>query len=208
MADRNISELSTPLYIGSGSDRMVIDTDGTISFEGEASTWDDLRAPLFGQKLSVTKGSVDYNYIEGTITFESGGSISKEEDVVLMNFQVPHAAKANSLFKFHIHWIQDSLTEREFTIQYRVQSNGAMRSTTWNTLTIPTSVANNVFTYTTGTINQITRLFDLDLTGAGISAIIQIRIARTDSEAGNIDGQFLDAHYQIDSVGSSNEYVK
>jgi hypothetical protein len=67
-------------------------------------------------------------------------------------------------------------------------------------------VAEDVFEYTSGTLNQITRLAAIPV--AGLSTIVQFRLCRTDSETGDIEVLFLDAHYEIDGTGSSEEYVK
>lgn len=208
MADRNIEALVDPLYIGNGANRVKVGTDGTLTVEEEGTTWDDLRASLIGQKLYSNRGTVDYNYSEGAVSFSPNGDITNDDDYVLVNYQMPHAALVDGPFHFHMHWFQTDNTPREITLEYRVQSNGEPKDTTWTQIVAPTGGTADAFTYTSGTLNQITELFTLDTTGFGISAVIQVRMTRSDSVAGAIDITQLDAHYKIDSFGSSEEYIK
>ena len=208
MADRNVEALTAPLYVGNGANRAKINTDGTFTVEGTATAWNDIRASLIGSKLLENQGTVDYNFSENSVTFQQNGDITDNDDVVLMNFQMPHDAMTSSPFRFHIHWHQVNTNVIQWTLEYRVQSNGGAKDTTWTVVNVPATGTANLFTYTSGTLNQITKLVEIDTTGFGISAVIQIRLTRSDSTGGSVDAYFLDAHYMIDSLGSSEEYVK
>lgn len=207
MADRNVEALTDPLYIGNGANRIKVSLDGTLTTEGTATTWNDVRTDLFGARLSVNRGRVDYNYDEGSITLQDNGDIDNNDDVVQGSFQMPHDAKEDSLFKFHIHWWQTDNTSREFTVSYRVQPNGSAKTVPWTPIVVTADATTNAFTYTSGTLNQITALFNLDTTGFGLSSLIQFKLTKSDNN-GDVDATFLDAHYEIDSLGSAEEYVK
>ena len=194
--------------VGSGANRLKIEADGTIKREGDATVWDDLVTSLIGSRLYSTAGKVNYNYAENAVEFQPGGSISTEADVINFNFQHPHAAVVNGSLKLHIHWEQPNSTDREFTVRYRIQKNGQEKTTAWTTVVVAANATNNVFAYVSGTLNQITPLASIDMTDAGISATVQVQMARTDSETGNILGTFLDAHVEYDTDGSRSEYSK
>jgi hypothetical protein len=117
----------------------------------------------------------------------------------------------------HIHWFQNQDVLPNFLIQYRWQINGEAKITSWSNLKLDS----NVFTYVTGTLNQITT----NLTGisppvdAVLSDILQIRLIRdtnngstefsgADTFSGNTPIMNLDIHYEINSLGSNTEYSK
>jgi hypothetical protein len=174
---------------------------------GIQQVWDDLVNSLIGRRLSSVAGRIDYNYDNNSITMQNNGDIDTANDRLILNLQYPHAAVADGVMNLHVHWEQVSSNDIEFTTQYRIQSNGSAKETAWTTV-ISSSVSNSVFPYVSGTINQITKLATVDLTGAGISATVQFRVARTDSTTGDIEAVFVDAHVKRDMVGSRSEYVK
>ena len=197
--------------VGSGSDRAKFESDGTLKFEGDSTTWDDIVGSLIGKKLSSTVGKVDYNWAENSIKFQSGGSISTANDIVNINLQYPHAAKEGGIFAFHLHYEQTDTYANmpvQFTVKYRVQNNGAAKNTTWTTVTVEANDDNTVFPYSSGTLNQILKLVDIDITGMNISSTVQIQFARTDSATGDLYATFADAHIERDTIGSRSQYSK
>ncbi len=178
---------------------------------GNSSTtvgWDDLVSSLIGRRLASTSGKVDYNYGENSVTFAPGGNITNDNDCVVWNLQKPHKTKTNSVLKMHFHYWQPDDTDREFTLRYRIQSNDTAKTTAWTEVIVSTN-ANNTFTYTSGTLNQICTLADVDWSAANLSSTVQLRMARTDSESGNLDVTFVDGHFATDQErGSRQEFVK
>ena len=124
------------------------------------------------------------------------------------NVQKPHGAKDDSVFKLHMHWEQTDATTREFKLRYRIQENNSAKTTAWTEVTIDTNT-NNVFSYTSGTLNQITRLADIDWSNVSLSSTVQFRMTRSDATAGVVDVTFVDGHVEYDQArGSAQEYVK
>lgn len=203
------NNLTEDLHIGNeaNGNSTKIEPDGTIVSEGDATCWDDLSTSLIGRRLASNTGSVDYNWDENTITFQPNGSITNQNDRIVLNLQKPHAAKTDSVTKFHIHWEQPDATEREFTVRYRIQQNGELKNTTWTTVVVST-INNNVFPYTSGVLNQITRLVTIDWSTVPLSSTVQIQFTRTDSNAGNIELVFADSHVEYDMFGSRQEFIK
>lgn len=207
MATRDISDLTEPLYIGSNTNRTKFEVDGSIVNEGDSTTWEDIQTSLIGRRLYSAAGSIDYDYDENAIEFSQNGDINSINDVVGWSIQYPHKAKVDSEFRVHIHWEQTSTNDIEWSLKYRVQDNGSVKTTTWTTVVV-SSLANNVFTYTSGTLNQITPLVEIDMTGYSISSILQFQLTRSDSTGGTVLGTFVDAHYEADTLGSRSEFIK
>lgn len=210
MANRDVSALTAPLHLGSAGDRTVVEQDGSLKFEGAATVWEDLDGRLNGSSLYTAAGKADYSFTEVCVVLQPSGSLATAGDVVELAFQVKHAAKAGSPLKLHIHWEQTDATARQFSYTYRVQKQGAAKTADWaTTVVVSTTTAGvNAFTYTSGVLNQISSLGEITLTDVGISAIVQVKLTRTDAVVGDINVTYLDAHYEIDTVGSRQEYVK
>ena len=203
----NGSEYARDLGFGSGANRSKFEEDGTLKFEGDATVWDDVVGSLIGKNLSDNTGSVDYNWVENTITFAPNGDIDTSADLVNFNVQIPHGTKLNSIADLHLHWEQIDDVPREFTVRHRIQNNGQAKTIAW-TESIVSTATDAKFAYSTGILNQISDLVDIDLNGIGISSVIQFQVTRTDAIAGDIEVTFMDVHVEKDTIGSRLEYVK
>jgi len=170
--------------------------------------FDDLTTSLIGRRLSSNAGSVDYNYADNAIDFSPNGSISSDNDCVVWNLQKPHATKAGSTLNMHFHYWQEDATDRYFTLLYRIQDNNTAKNTTWSEVVVSTNT-NNVFTYTSGTLNQICKLVDIDWSNVALSSTVQLRMTRSDAVAGAVTVTFVDGHVERDqTMGSRQEFVK
>lgn len=197
------------IYTDGAGNGTKIMSDGSIRFVGTARVFDDLIGDVMSKRLFSTTGTVSFDFDENTIEWEPGGSISDNNDRIAFNLQYPHNAVIgdNSFFKLHFHWFQDATTDFSFAAQYRIQNNGKPKETSWTTITASTT-DNSIFSYTGGTLNQITVFPEIDVTGCDVSSTVQFRFARTDSETGDAHTTFIDAHYAIDSQGSIDEFSK
>jgi len=185
-----------------------VNSAGHLSLTGDATCWDDLREPLNGENLFTNPGKADYDWAELAVTFDPSGNIATDGDIVTQTYQLPHACKVGSTLKLHIHWWQTDATTRQFTWQYRLQNQRAAKTTAWSASINVDTNTNNAEPYVSGTLNQITKLGDIDTTGLSLSSMVQIKLTRTDAVAGKLSATYLDLHYEIDSLGSNAEYTK
>lgn len=169
--------------------------------------WDDIVNSLVASRLTSTSGKLNYNFDENTVTMQSGGVITNINDRLLFNQQYPHAAVVDGEMRLHIHWWQVDSTPREFTVEYRIQINSEAKNEEWIQVVVDSNI-NNKFEYVSGDLNQITELIAVDMTGVGISATVQFRLARTDAVIGDIEASFIDSHVRKDMIGSRQEYVR
>ena len=199
------------LQITGDNNKVPVKLDNTV--------YEDKAYPLFGKRLSSSTGTADYDYNEMNVRFQPSGGIEDIRDTVGMVAEIPHQAIANGKIYPHIHWEQTTTDANVWTLQYRIQDNGSQKVTDWSVSMTATSGelaedCDNVFDYSSGTLIQISRFKDasgnyyIDLDGIGISATIQFRMTRTDSLTGNIYADFFDFHYQIDDIGSKDEFSK
>ena len=83
--------------------------DGTLRSRGDATSWKDMVADLFGRNLNSASGKVDYDWDVNAIGFQSGGLITNVADRVQGNLELNHEFKVGSAitFKPHVHWFQE-----------------------------------------------------------------------------------------------------
>lgn len=210
MPNVDIEGLVAPLYFGNGVNRTKINTDGTLTFEGTSTGFDDISGHINSSSIAGTPGKVDYDETEDLIVFEPSGAIATLADLIGVKFQLKHKHKVGTPLKLHIHWRQPNAGPHEFTYKYRFINNGAASTLTWSDpIVVAATGDNNAFEYVSGNLDQKTILGDIPTTGLELSSIIQVKIARTDAVAGNLYVYDIDGHIEIDSAtGSSTEYTK
>ena len=210
------SVVATELTVGNDTDYTEIETNGTLRMYGEATVFKDELQSLLVQLKNNPADQLVLNIAEGTLDFKDTATLT---DYAAMNVQINHDWKIGSTVFPHIHWFQNQAQTPNWLIQYRWQSNGGLKDTTWKNY--PLDI--NVFTDPGAgeTKIQISHN-DSGITppvGAGLSDILQLRIIRdTDNDSGEFTGVDnytglapainVDVHFEINSIGSNEEYVK
>jgi hypothetical protein len=186
--------------------------EGHQTMEGNATVWDDLLGDVTGVKVQGT--GVELNVTESTLDYlDSANTL----DYGFFNFQLSHRWKLGSTIEPHVHFEQTNNAVPNWLIQYRWQRQGQPKTTDWTNY----KVNSTAFTYTSGTLNQISD-------GAGIvppedynqvSDIVEMRLIRdtantsglftgADTYTGTASVTSMDVHFEIDSIGSDTEYSK
>ena len=205
---KNINTYSRDTGFGVGENKTTFNDNGQRKSNAGATQWDDIVGDALGKSLYSTAGKIDYDWDENALIFQPSGNITNKADRIVWNVQKMHKVKENSELRYHIHFDKTADILNEFTLQYRIQNNGQAKNLTWTTLTTTTEVANEVFPYVSGTINQIVKFAPIDWSSVGISSTVNFRLARTDGIAGNLLVTFIDGHVEIDSDGSNQEWMK
>ena len=195
----------------SGGDYSAFEADGTYKANGDATTWDDLNGSALA--LQQTGPGVSRNAAENTADFTTAANLS---DYLFDNYQVRHKWKAGSVVNPHIHWEQAEDNVPNFLIRYRWQRNGQAKTTGWTDYPCNTEV----FTYVSGTLNQICHGAGITPpVGYSISDIIEFRVFRdnantstvftgADPYTATVSVTFVDIHIEEDTLGSRTEYTK
>lgn len=191
------------LYNDGSDNGIIIKSDGSLRKIGTAIVYDDLIGDIFARRLYSTTGTLDYDYNEQMIKFQAGGDLTNKNDRIMFNIQLTHNMifGANSYFKMHGHWKQVDATQYTMEGEYRILNNGEVPGS-WISFSANT-VDDAIFTYPgSGDFNQIIDFPGFDITSCDVSSIIQIRLTRTDGNAGDMLVSFMDAHVGIDADGS------
>ncbi|WP_159951604.1 hypothetical protein [Polaribacter septentrionalilitoris] len=207
-----VTELGTP-----GTNYTKITSDGSLSYVGEATRWEDLQVPVSSVNIKKVASEPKWDDFIGSISllwFEEG----EELQSVSFTVQMPHKWKEGSTIKPHIHWTSGRSgdaapgTNRvKWALEYVWANVAGEFNSTSTTLT-----GSVVATPNEGSIplreHIITPLGDITATGKTLSSMILCRLYRVndgdDSYSGDAGLLEIDFHYQVDSDGSNDEYTK
>lgn len=201
------------IYLGGVTNGLSITSGGVVALNGSATVFDDLTAQLIGLRLESPSSHIVTNAAEGTLEFKTSCNLT---DYVIAEPQLSHKWKLGSVIYPHLHWEQTSATIPNWLIQYRWQKQGLAKTTSWTSQKYDA----HVFTYTSGTLNQITSMGDITPpVGYGLSDFVDFRILRdvantsglfagADGLATSVYAKGFDFHMETDSLGSNDEFTK
>lgn len=168
---------------------------------GNNSQWTDIRLPATAAKQgSNSKPVFDYTNL---------GAIFPQNDeshIIYELCQFGHDRTPDSSISPHIHYIQSTSTPPTFKMEYRWYENGAIVP---NFTTIEASTG--IFPYSGSPILQIMEFPDISGTNhSGLSSMMDIKLYRKtgDGVAGDVLVKEFDIHFQVNSAGSTQEYIK
>jgi len=210
----SVSQFAT-LKVGDvdGGDYTEIEADGTVVNYGNATTWTDELGSLLTQRIESPASKIVLNIAEGSTDFKDTADLT---DYVVLSLQINHPWELLTPIEPHFHWWQAQAAIPNWLMAYRWQVNGEAKTESWT----QAKYEGNVFTYESGTLNQIT---DFPLitppAGAGLSDIVQIRFHRdnnndstlftgNDPVSGNVGTMSFDVHKKDNTGGSREEYEK
>ena len=201
--------------IGNGTDNTYIEIDGSLSYEGAATRYDDLKVPV----SSTTKGgSKDPGW---GILRNNGGSQGVfiqwfdpgNEEELYFTAQMPHQWKEGTEIYPHVHWTAATNVGSDkvvWGLEYTWANVGVVfGNTTIITGSDPIVAIGTVSAFE----HAITSLGTVIGTGNTLSSMLVCRIFRkatddTDTYAADAGLLEIDFHFQIDSDGSRQEYIK
>ena len=213
---------SRPLTGGSNSsDYMAISNDGTVRLLGTATTWNDLVVnPALARNSGATV-PVWMLFVSPAIYtwgFEDGKS-----NEVSFCVQLPHDYKEGSTIYPHIHWSSTTaagLNRVRWVLDYQWANFGDPFSSSSSASIYGTQLAvdnskslgaydNTITPMNTGGVNNA----GVNGNGKKVSSLLMCRLYRdgtngVDTFTGTAALLSIDFHYEIDSFGSNDQFVK
>ena len=190
---------------------FVVETDGTMRVDNAATVWDDLRVTLDNGSDAARLGSL--TGLDGPqIWFCRNTGV----DAMSFTVQLPHSYMEGTRIYPHLHWAPKTSTTGnvEWNLDYSWVNYNSVTPEVFPGITTSIVVATGPFTANTHLITSLTA-GNAGIVGTGkkISSILICRIWRNsadtqdtyEADAGLL---FLDFHYQLDTFGSREEYVK
>ena len=186
---------------GDDTNYTEFESDGSMLMVGNATVFDDLVVPLTSSKVGVNS-KPDFDETNIGYLFPQNDT----SEILYMIVQLPHRWKEGSDVFPHVHYQRTSAGKPTFKIDYSWFSVGDATSAPGTTLTLDTEVV----TYSSGSIHQINKSASgISGTGKTISSILLIKLYRDDNTVtGDVLTYQFDIHFEIDRLGSRQEYTK
>ncbi|PIV49317.1 MAG: hypothetical protein COS19_09250, partial [Flavobacteriaceae bacterium CG02_land_8_20_14_3_00_34_13] len=104
--ERMIIDNAGNTRIGDGINNTYIEVDGSLSYEGTATRWDDLKVPVNATKEGEFKRP-DWNIFLGNTLLQwfKDESNADNQQELFFNVQMPHAWKEGTDIFPHVHWV-------------------------------------------------------------------------------------------------------
>jgi hypothetical protein len=173
-------------------------------FFGADTNWDDLRFPATQLRVNPATLKPDFDTTNVGFLFDAGSV-----ETLYLIAQMPHGWKLGSTLYPHVHW-EPTTTDTGnvyWRLEYKWTSIGETEPGSWTTL--------NVLDAGDGTAlkHQIVSLGTMVGTGQTLSSIISMKLSRvandgTDTYTGEALLKEFDIHYEMDTLGSREEYEK
>ena len=174
------------------------------------TSWDDLRFPAQGIKLGGGASDPDVESTTSMFLFDAAGT-----ETIAGIAQLPHAWKEGTDLDPHVHWQKTTSAAGNvlWRMEYEVINvndvatmgyGSQVQSSTVNSLTPDDDTAHRAL---------ITDIGDITMTGKTFSCLVLWKVSRIGGDALDTyggDARLLefDFHYQLDSLGSEEEYSK
>jgi hypothetical protein len=182
-----------------------ITADGSLSYVGNATRWDDLKVPVNSVKIkNVTQEGKWEEFKPGLVLLWFDNS-----DAVVFTVQMPHAWKEGTRIYPHVHWtIKDGALGTDtvtWTLDYSWQKIGAAFGAAQ---TVSGTATLNNYGADYGHILTELGTNGIDGSGMNLSSMLVCTLTRSAGTYGSAGLLEIDFHYQIDSDGSNEEYIK
>ena len=215
-----MTSFSGAMKFGRDASHTLLDEDGTLQAVGDATCWDDLSNAIIAARLDTSSGRLDYDYFNGGVNFNSNARYPDEPVVIPIQFPHKQLYGTGAVLRPHFHWLQQQSARPNMLLGYKKTNYGS--TTTFETdFTNYTLLApdSDVFTYTGGTLAQITRFPEIDVSDVTISGSVDFALFRdsanasglfagSDPVASDVTIKYNDSHAKFDMLGSREEFTK
>lgn len=166
------------------------------------TVWEDLRFPSTRIRQGAT-AKPDFDTTDIGLLFPQ----NDDTEVAYINAQYPHAYKFTTDACPHVHFVQATSLLPTFKMDVRWIENGGDSTVSFATYSTEDAGA---LAYTSGSILQILDFPCVDGSAVdSLSSMMDIKLYRDDNVvSGDVLVKEFDIHYQLDSVGSRQEYTK
>jgi len=208
MLEKTRTQLKALIEGQDGPKKLITKIIDSFFHKIDDQAWDDLRFPAqgidpTGGTSDADRDKVDSTYI-GTLLFDSTSA-----QLIAGIAQMPHSWKEGSVIRPHIHWMPTDANTGNvvWKFSYVLANVNGVFQDSYLELTVTDAADGNANKH------QITGFGEIDMTEYKLSTIMLWRITRlaaNESDTYGADARLLefDIHYQIDALGSGQEYLK
>ena len=203
--------------IGDGANNTYIESDGSLSYEGSATRFEDLRVPMSSTRRGAAEDPLYNKFIDdgsGSVGVYGSWFRTNQTEDLFFEVQMPHGWKEGSTIYPHIHWSPKTNTggnKVRWGLEFIwVNVGGTFVNTTVVYAEDPiTPIGPSPTAYQ----HVISDFGSIDGTGQTLSSMLVCRVFRDGTHANDSynDSALMlqfDFHYEIDADGSRQEYTK
>jgi hypothetical protein len=204
----NLSNAANEVKINhDGTNGLVVESDGTVRSDGNATTWADLNV------YPDAKGTGSNNPV--WTLFSNGVYLwmfanSKE---VFFTVQLPHSYKEGTAINPHVHWTSSVAAASDKQVGWNLEYTWANHKDAFGTTT--TVTGNTCVDYSTLTYTAKQHLITplTTITGSRtLSSFLICRLYRSGTDTYATTGDVfllgVDFHYEMDTQGSHDPFIK
>lgn len=207
----------------SGGNYSAFEGDGTLKFVGDAKVWDDLRVEPVARTTGNNAPAFEKYYDDaagtsrGVYLYSFDDAIAANEKEIFFTMQMPHGW-ASTAIDIHVHWVgavDDTTAEPRWGLEYVWQNIGNVYG---DTTTIYAATKYPTDANVTANKHYLTEFAAISpgTTANGLSSVLIGRLFRNSSDAADTYDAtgakcgllYIDAHYEIDTIGSRSELSK
>lgn len=215
------------LYLGGSTDGIKIGKGGELTLIGAATRWEDLRIEPSVRGTGSNNPSFEKWYDDaagtsrGVYLYSFDDAAAESEKEVFFSMQMPHQWSGTAIH-IHVHWVgavNDTTSAPRWGLEYTWKEAGAVYG---DTLPIYSNGTNYTLAGTDANVtahtHYISKFDNLspESTADGLSSILIGRLWRNSDSAAdtyNAAGAkcgllYVDAHYELNDMGSYGEYTK
>jgi hypothetical protein len=197
------------------------DYTGHMTMVGAAQPWEDLRVEPQARTTGVNTPAFEKWYDDaagtsrGVYLYSFDNAIANNEKEVFFTMQMPHAWNGGTI-QMHVHWVPaatENNTDVIWGLEYTWKDIGEVYGDT-TLITSSTTLYPDDANITAGKhyISSFAGIVP-GTTADGLSSILIGRLFRnsshgSDTYTNKVGLLYIDAHYQINSIGSNDEYTK
>lgn len=189
---------------GTDTDYTEFQSDGSLVMVGAATVFEDAQFPATAINPAGAPSPMTFD--PDNISFLANASATQSIAIIA---QMPHAWKIGSPIFPHIHWQPrtTNVGNAFWRLEYKWVNIGDVESGSWTTLDVLGSADGNVGKH------LLTAWSSISGTGKTLSSMIKFKLSRIggdvlDTYTGDALLLQFDFHYERDTLGSRQEYIK
>jgi hypothetical protein len=174
------------------------------------SSWDDLTFPATAINPPGAASDPGREATTGLLLFDASAV-----ELIYCLAQMPHRWKEGTAIRPHVHWTKTTSADGDvaWRLRYQIIGIGDTGPGTWSDGEIVTTPVTGTPDGDTAWEHLLTNFTEIPMTGQTLSSCVLFELARNGSDEGDTygaDARLLefDLHYEIDSLGSAEEFTK
>lgn len=205
------NKTDSTVVVGDTLNGIKLSPDG-LYLKGSATMFEDLRIDAMSTPANADEPALTGGFGGAATMFQRIFQGSVRDDKIYFNIQLPHAWKEGGFLELHIHtapWTTPAATD---TVVWGLQYNWQNINGTYTTPTL-TKIKQPL-----GGVAQwqhkLVEIVNFNTSGKTLSGIITCTLSRlansdaSDTYLGGMTVLYIDAHYEVNSLGSGQELIK